>query len=180
MFRIDYFWHCDAIYDHIDLGPTLVQVMAGGLAAPSLQLTYNQWDVLAIGGGQFHRNCSRYHSIQNVWKLHIWKYGHISQGPMTWWRHQMKTFSALLTICVGNSPVSGEFPAQRPVTRSFKVLFDLRLNKRLSKQSWGWWFETLPCPLWRHCNELITWILQSRARNTWSPISQGEEKNAIP
>ena len=53
----------------------------------------------------------------------------------------------------GNSPVPGEFPARRPVTRSFDVLFDLRLNKRLlSKQSWGWWFETLSHPLWRHCN----------------------------
>ena len=46
----------------------------------------------------------------------------------------------------------GEFPAQRPVTRSFDVFFDLRLNKRLSKQSWCWWFETLSRPLWRHCN----------------------------
>ena len=45
----------------------------------------------------------------------------------------------------GNSPVAGEFPAQRPVTRSFDVFFDLRLNKRLGKQSWGWWFET-PSP----------------------------------
>ena len=47
----------------------------------------------------------------------------------------------------------GEFPTQRPVTRSFDVYFDLRLNKRLCKQSWGWWFETLLCPLWRHSNE---------------------------
>ena len=47
-------------------------------------------------------------------------------------------------------------PAQRPVTRSFNVFFDLRLNKRLSKQSGGWWFETLPCPLWRHCNGKAT------------------------
>ena len=65
----------------------------------------------------------------------------------------METFSALLAICVGNSPAPGEFPAQRPVTRSFDVLFDLHLNKRLRKQSWGWWFETLSRPLWRHCNE---------------------------
>ena len=42
----------------------------------------------------------------------------------------METFSALLDICAGNSPVPGEFPAQRPVTRSFDVFFDLRLNKR--------------------------------------------------
>ena len=65
----------------------------------------------------------------------------------------METFSALLAICAGNSPVPGEFPAQRPVTRSFDDLFDLRLNKRLSKQSWGWWFETLSRSLWRHRND---------------------------
>ena len=44
----------------------------------------------------------------------------------------------------------GEFPAKKPVTRSSDVFFDLRLNKRLSNQSWGWWFETLSPPLWRH------------------------------
>ena len=49
-----------------------------------------------------------------------------------------KLFSALLALCAGNSPVTGEFPAQRPVTRSFDVFFDRLLNKRLSKQSWGW------------------------------------------
>ena len=43
----------------------------------------------------------------------------------------METFSALLALCVGNSPATGEFPAQRPVTRSFGVLFDLHPNKRL-------------------------------------------------
>ena len=62
----------------------------------------------------------------------------------------METFSKLLVICVGNSPGTGEFPAQRPVTWSFDVFFDLHLNKRLSKQTWGWWFETLLRPLWRH------------------------------
>ena len=56
-------------------------------------------------------------------------------ASITWWHHQ--TFSALLAICAGNSPVPGEFPAQRPVMRSFDIFFDLRLNKRLSKQSLG-------------------------------------------
>ena len=74
---------------------------------------------------------------------------------ISWGRHQMETFSALLAICAGKSPVAGEFPAQRPVTRSFDIFFDRSLNKRLSKQSWGWWFETPPRPLWRHCNVLI-------------------------
>ena len=76
----------------------------------------------------------------------------ISKGSVSWWRHQIKTFSALQALCAWNSPVPGEFPTQRPVTRSFDVFFDLRLNQRLSKQSWGWWFETLSCPLWRQCN----------------------------
>ena len=65
----------------------------------------------------------------------------------------METFSALLAICAGNLPVTGEFPAQRPVMRSFDVFFHLHLNKQLSKQSWGWWFETSSHPLWCHCNE---------------------------
>ena len=50
--------------------------------------------------------------------------GHYS-SVTTWLRHQMETFSALLAICVGNSPFRGEFPTQRPVTRSFDVFFDL-------------------------------------------------------
>ena len=71
---------------------------------------------------------------------------------LSWWRHRIETFSALLAICAGNSPASGDFPAQTPVTRSFDVFFDLCLNKRLGKLSWGWWFETLSRPLWRQCN----------------------------
>ena len=36
-----------------------------------------------------------------------------------------------MAICAGNSPASGEFPAQRPETRSFDVFIDLCLKKRL-------------------------------------------------
>ena len=54
-----------------------------------------------------------------------------SDYGVTWWRHQMETFSALLDICAWNSPVPGEFHAQRPVTQSFDVFFDLRLNKKV-------------------------------------------------
>ena len=76
----------------------------------------------------------------------------------SWWRHQKETFSALRPFSVGNSQVTGEFPSQRPVTRSFDIFFALRLNKRLSKQWWGWWFETLLHPLWRHCDVVISLI----------------------
>ena len=77
------------------------------------------------------------------------------KSAFTWWRHQMESFSALLAICAGNSPATGEFPAQRPVTQSFDVFFDLHLNKRLSEQRWGWWFETPSRPLWRHYNRNV-------------------------
>ena len=69
-----------------------------------------------------------------------------------WWRHQMETFSALLALCEENSPVTGEFPSQSPVTRSFDVFFELRLNRRSSKQSRRLWLETPSRSLWRHRN----------------------------
>ena len=58
----------------------------------------------------------------------------------------------------------GEFPTQRPVTRSFDVYFDLRLNKRLSKQPWGWWFETPSWSLWRQRNAcgFSQWVWRNR------------------
>ena len=62
-------------------------------------------------------------------------FGDRKTWDQTLWRHQIETFSALLALCAGNSSVTGEFPSQRPVTWSFDVFFDLRLNKRLSKQS---------------------------------------------
>ena len=65
----------------------------------------------------------------------------------------METFSSLLALCVENSPVTGEFPAQMPMTRSFDIFFDPPLNIRLSKQSWGLLFETTSRPIWRHCND---------------------------
>ena len=82
------------------------------------------------------------------------------KGIRPWWRHQMETFSALLAICAGNSPVPGEFPAQRPVTRSFDVFFELRLNEQSNKQSWGWRFETRSRSLWCHCNDEATTTTQ--------------------
>ena len=78
----------------------------------------------------------------------------------------METFSALLALCVcvwcvcvwgGGGGGGGDSPVTKaPVTRSFDVYFDLRLNKRLSKQSWGCKFETPSHPLWRHCNAVVS------------------------
>ena len=70
--------------------------------------------------------------------VYLWFEVSLTLYVRVWWRHQMETFSALLAICAGNSPVAGEILAQSPVTRSFAVFFDLRPNKRLSKHSLGW------------------------------------------
>ena len=55
----------------------------------------------------------------------------------------------------------GAFPAQRPVTRNFGVFFNLRMNKRLSKQPCDWWFETPSWSLWRQCN------VSTKYQNGW-------------
>ena len=85
------------------------------------------------------------HMLCPGWRTNSWSnvflLAWVSRNLGTWWRHQMETFSALLAICAGNSLVSGEFPTQRPVTQSFDVVFDLRLNKRLSKHWQGWWYN---------------------------------------
>ena len=67
----------------------------------------------------------------------------------------METFSALLALCEGNPPVTGGFPSQRPVTRNFDAFFDLRPNKRLSKQSRRRWFETPSRSSVRYCNSFF-------------------------
>ena len=71
----------------------------------------------------------------------------------SWWRHRMETFSAFRPFVRGihrspmNSPLIGQW-------RGALMFFYLRLNKRLGKQWWGWWYETPSRPLWRHCNDL--------------------------
>ena len=72
----------------------------------------------------------------------------ISHDDVIKWKHFPRYWPFVRGIY--RSPVNS--PAQRPVLRSFDVFFDLRLNKRLSKQSWGWWFETPSRSLWHHCN----------------------------
>ena len=83
-----------------------------------------------------------------------------SDIPDPWRHHQMETFSALLVFFFwggggGDSPVTGEFLSLRPVTRSFELFFDMRLNKQLNEQSCGWWYKTPWYSLWRHCNDRI-------------------------
>ena len=68
-------------------------------------------------------------------KIFKHQFSHQLVSAVSWWRHQMETFSALLTFCEGNSPVTCEVPAQGPGTRSFGIFFDLFLNRGLNKQN---------------------------------------------
>ena len=81
--------------------------------------------------------------------FHSWS---VNRWENSWWRHQMDTFSALLALCEGISPVPAEFHSQRPVSWSFGVFFDLCLDKRSCKQSRRRWLETPSRSLQRHCN----------------------------
>ena len=81
------------------------------------------------------------------------EWGAFHDDVITW-----KHFPRYWLLCAGNSPITDEFPSQRPVTQSFDVFFDQHLNKRLSKQWWGWWFETPLHPSWRHCNVVSSFI----------------------
>ena len=73
-----------------------------------------------------------------------------------WWHGMITSLNGNIFcvsghLCAGNFPITGKFPLQRPGTRGFDIFFDLRLNKRLSKQSRPLWFETPSLSVWRHC-----------------------------
>ena len=115
-------------------------VVINVLSCTELQMYMVRLNVSVSNTFRFHlvRDSTAFYDISLCFILDAW-----------WWRHQMETSSALLALCAGTSPVTGEFPSQRPVARSFDVFFDLRRNKLFSKQSWRWWFETPSRSLWR-------------------------------
>ena len=78
----------------------------------------------------------------------------------------MELFSALLGICAGNSPVTGEFPAQRPVTRSFDVFFDLRLNL-------DWINNREASDLRRHCTHYDVIVMGNKIMSIVRIVDQG-------
>ena len=98
---------------------------------------YRAYNVWWIHYAHAHTNISRHYS--NSVHAALWRFvsGDLlkkessqrhDMAVKTWWRHQVGTFSTLPTFCAGNSPVTGEFPAQKPVTRIFDVFFDLCLE----------------------------------------------------
>ena len=94
------------------------------------------------------------HKILHVFLLHFVLLRLCGEFLVVRWSYQIETFSALLVLCVGNWPVPDDFPSQRLVMRSF-VFSDLRLNKRLTKESRRRWSETPSRSLWHYCNGSI-------------------------
>ena len=87
------------------------------------------------------------------------------------WRHQMETFAALLVLCTGNSPVTGEFPAQRPVTRSFdtSMWYINVLYKSMA------WHKTAVIPLqthWSYCSLVLNHKNDGTIHKIWRPLSR--------
>ena len=82
----------------------------------------------------------------------------------------------------GEFTVTGAFPSQRPVTRSFDVFFVLRLNKQLSKPSRHLWFQMPWCSLWRHCNGVFSLIHWGRVTHicVGKPTIIGSENGLSP
>ena len=129
-------------------------------------LSYRQWVSIGSGSQQtpshfyiywrinasFGISCTRLHLGTVAIKYLIFEHIVLIDILRTWWRYQMETFSGLLALCEGNLSVTDGFPSQRPVTQSFDVFFDLRPNKRLSKQLRRRWFETPSRSLCRHCD----------------------------
>ena len=115
-------------------------------------LTNSCWWVEELWAGNFHL-------FTNLSKCYI------HDDVIKW-----KKKSALLALFDENPPVTGGFPSQRPLTRSFDVFFDLCLNKQVNKQSRRRWFETPSRSLWRHCTEVCGNVrtLLGAHKNAWS------------
>ena len=118
---------------------TLIEILTFSFLKMRLKVSSAKWRPFCLG-----LNVLSYRSCYLIW---------VHDGVIKW-KHFPRYWSF---VCVGNSLVTGEFPSQRPVTRSFNIFFDLTLNKRLSKQSIRPWFETPSGSLWRHCNVFMTY-----------------------
>ena len=107
---------------------------------------------VAFAWEQFHKKCTWTESVSLVWRLH--------HDDVIKWKHFPRCWPFVRGI--HRSPVNAPHKGQQ----SFDVFFDLRLNKRLSKQPWGWWFETPPCSFWRHYLGAVSVLIPVSKRGT--------------
>ena len=102
------------------------------------------------------RSC---HEVVNLWKACAW-------WTISWWRHQLETFSALLALCAWNSPATVEFRSQRLVTRSFNIFFEQIVWQTIvTPVIW----DVIALTLWRRCNA-AAWVQHIEAETKWPPF----------
>ena len=89
----------------------------------------------------YYKAISRHNSMQSDYKVGL-------NHDVIKWKH----FPRYWPFARGIHRWPVDSPSQRPATRCFEVFFDLRPNKRFSKQSRRRWFETPSRSVWRHCN----------------------------
>ena len=139
--------------------------------------------------------------VKSNYSVNVWSIVDEKHDP-TILRHtisckpQWKIFrNTMMTSSNGNIfrvtwPLCREFTGHRWTPRAkasdtelwclgFDVFFDLRLNKRLSKQWWGWWFETPSRPLWRHCSARVPSLPATRLRAGGQSKSTENKSNIL-
>ena len=130
----------------------------------------------AFARGQTAQECSGVRATPLLYSFkYVWQpiFFNSLHDDVIKWKHFPRYWPFVQDI--HRSPVNSP---QRPVTRSFDAFFDLRLNKQLSKQPWGWWFETPSGSLWRHCNVNIL-IIAPRAPTARQPLHLKCSSNII-
>ena len=119
-------------------------------ARVDVTMTVSHFNLTGISAALLLRCLSNSRGIGKVW-TRISRLRDSRKSCNTWWRHQMEHFPRYWPIVRGIHRLIPRTKASDAELPFF--FFDLRLNKPLSKQSWGWWFETLSRSLWRHGNE---------------------------
>ena len=119
------------------------------------------WELINRRGDVFFRslNCGPGSESFFIWSTcYCW----YSINFCEWWRHQMETFSALLALCAGNSPVAGGFPSQRPVTRSCDAFFICAWTNGWANNRGA---SDLTRSLWRHLSWFIFYLIPHKVQD---------------
>ena len=155
-----------------------VKIITGFSHNPSITFTILSWSVFMCRFSKRHLNSAKIVQNSLVYKQLSIRYC-LSVKQIIELLSKFGSFRSMMTSSNGNifhvtGHLCGEFTGHRWIPRTkdsdaeLWCFFDLRLNKRLSKQSRCWWFETPSCPIWRHRNAKLSFPLAVVAEAIWS------------
>ena len=107
--------------------------------------------MMFLSVGKNHFSCWCATSLRDLWQYIMTNTSSVHDDVIRW-KHftGYRPFVWRIHRSSVKSPPPHTHKGQRRGALIFS--FDLRLNRRCSKQSRRWWFETLSCSSWRHCN----------------------------